>query len=215
MNKNYFLSCFLALIFCFSASWSQPVTLTLEEAIRMARQSSPDYRQAVNQAEASYWMFRNYRSRFLPQLSLYSTLPDYSTSIERITNPDGTESFVRQNRSFYSLDLGLRQNVPLTGGTFSVRSNLERLDILSTPRTTDYYSEPFAISYTQNSLFYNPFRWQSEIEPLRYESSQRQFVENMEEISLETIRQYFNLLAAQVQLRTAELNFANTDTLYK
>lgn len=189
--------------------------LTLKDAIQKARQASPDYKRAINQAEASYWAFRNYRSRFLPQLSLYSTLPDYSTSLTKVTNPDGTESFVRQNRSFYSLDMGLRQNVPFTGGTFSVLSNLERLDILSDPETTSYSSVPFAISYTQSSLLYNPYRWQQRIEPLRYESSKRAFVENMEEISLETTRQYFNLLAAQIQLSTARQNLANTDTLYQ
>lgn len=221
MNRKYILAYLLIFFLGFPAARSQQnqllqeTYLTLDDAIRMARQASPDYKQAINQAEASYWMYRNYRSRFLPQLSLHSTLPDYSTSITKITNPDGTESFVRQNRSFYSLDLGLRQNVPFTGGTFSVLSNLERLDILSDPRTTSYSSVPFAISYTQNSLFYNPYRWQREIEPLRYESSKREFVENMEQISLETTRQYFNLLAAQIQLRTAQLNLANTDTLYK
>src|SRR3546814_1775544 len=96
--------------------------MTLEYDIIMARQASPDYRQAIKQAEASYWMYRNYKSRFLPQLSLYSTLPDYSTSLTKVTRPDGTEGFVRQNRSFYSLDLGLRQNVPFTGGTLDRKS---------------------------------------------------------------------------------------------
>src|SRR5690606_3398283 len=134
---------------------------------------------------------------FLPQLSLYSTLPDYSTSLTKVTRPDGTESFVRQNRSFYSLDLGLRQNVPFTGGTFSVMSNLERLDILSDPKTTSYSSVPFAISYTQSSLLYNPYRWQREFEPLRYELSRRACGVDLEAVSLETTRQYFTLLAAQ------------------
>lgn len=215
MNKKYLFICLLPFVFSFSKVRSQETNLTLEEAIEMARHNSPDYRQAVNQAESSYWMFRNYRSRFLPQLRLLGTLPDYSTSTRRVVNPDGTESFQPQNQSFYSLDLGLSQNVPLTGGTFSVISNLERLDILSDPRSTEFSSVPFAISYTQNSVFYNPFRWQKEIEPLRYEESKREFVENIEQISLETIRQYFNLLAAQVQLNTAKINLANTDTLFK
>src|SRR3546814_3812470 len=160
-------------------------------------------------------MYRNYKSRFLPQLSLYSTLPDYSTSLTKVTRPDGTEGFVRQNRSFYSLDMGLRQNVPFTAGTFSVMSNLARLDILSDPQTTSYSSVPFAISYPQISLLYNPYRWQREIEPLRYDSSRREFVEDMQAISLETTRQYFNQLAAQIRLRTAEQNLANTATTRK
>src|SRR3546814_11798907 len=114
MNKKYLFFSLLIFFQGIAIVRAQEVNLTLEEAIIMARQASPDYRQAINQAEASYWMYRNYKSRFLPQLSLFSTLPDYSTSLTKVPPPDDTAGFVRQNRSFYSLTLGRRQNDPLT-----------------------------------------------------------------------------------------------------
>src|SRR3546814_9389120 len=107
MNKKYLFFSLLIFFQGIAIVRAQEVNLTLEEAIILARQASPAYRQAIHQAEASYWMFRNYNSRFLPQLSLYSTLPDYSTSLTKVTRTDGTYGFVRPNRSFFRLDMEL------------------------------------------------------------------------------------------------------------
>ncbi|PHQ58706.1 MAG: transporter, partial [Maribacter sp.] len=63
------------------------------------------------------------------------------------------------------------------------------------------------------SLFYNPYKWDRKIEPLRYEESKRNIIENMEDISLTTCLRYFGLLKAQVRLDIAKKNLSNQDTL--
>ena len=64
-------------------------------------------------------------------------------------------------------------------------------------------------------MFFNQFKWDKKIEPLAFEESKREFIETMEQISLNTCRRYFGLLKAQMQLKIAENNLSNQDTLFQ
>jgi outer membrane protein TolC len=187
--------------------------ITLESAIKMAQKESPDYQAMVNRNQVSYWRFRNYQSRFLPQLRLNATLPDYSNFIRSITTDTGEDIFVTTNQSRVQGNLSLTQNLALTGGSFSVSSQLERINTFGDNRNTSFSVIPFSVNYFQNSLLYNPFKWDRKIEPLVYEEAKREFIENMEQISLSTCRRYFDLLKSQIQLRIAQNNLSNQDTL--
>ncbi|WP_299671066.1 TolC family protein [uncultured Polaribacter sp.] len=188
--------------------------ITLDQAIAIAQEKSPDYKALLNQNQASYWRYRNYKASFLPQLRLDATLPQYSNSINRITNDEGEDIFVQTNQSRLEGVLSLNQNVALTGGTLSFSSQLERVDLFSNDATR-FAVVPFSINYRQNSLFYNEFKWDKKIEPLLYEEAKREFIENMEQISLNTARRYFALLKAQMQTKIAASNLSNQDTLFQ
>ncbi|SIQ08263.1 TolC family protein [Maribacter ulvicola] len=203
---------FLFLIFHFY-SYSQAQKIKLTEAIKIAQKKSPEYVKAVNTYRSGYWRFRNYQADFLPQLSLQATIPEYSNSIRRIINDEGQDIFVNQNQSVIDAQLRLEQKVPFTGGNFSINSKIDRVDRFGTEKATNYSLIPFSINYFQSSLFYNPYKWQREIEPLRYEESKRTIIENMEDISLTTCRLYFGLLKAQVTLDISKKNLSNQDTL--
>ena len=189
--------------------------ISLEEAIKTAHKESPDYQALVNRNQVSYWRFRNYQARFLPQLQLNATIPEYSNFIRRITNDEGQDIFVTTNQSRLEGSLALQQNLALTGGTFSISSQLERINVLGDNQSTGYSVVPFSINYFQNSLLYNEFKWDRKIEPLIFEEAKREFIENMEQISLNTCRRYFALLKAQIQLRIAQNNLSNQDTLFQ
>jgi outer membrane protein TolC len=195
--------------------FSQKQSITLEQAISIAQKNSPDYKALLNQNQASYWRFRNYKASFLPQLRLDATLPQYSNSVNRLTNDSGQDIFVRSNQSRLDAALSINQNVALTGGTLSLSSQLERVDVFGDNSNTGYAVIPFSINYRQNSLFYNQFKWDKKIEPLIYEEAKREFIENMEQISLNTCRRYFSLLKAQVQSKIAQTNLSNQDTLFQ
>lgn len=195
--------------------FGQSKKITLNEAIEIAQKKSPDYETNLNKNQASYWRFKNYKASFLPQFELRATLPEFSNSIQRITNDNGEFIFVNQNQSRIDGNLSLSQNIPYTGGTLSVNSRLEKVDLYGDNRYTGYSIIPFSLSYTQNSLFYNPFKWDKKIEPLIYEESKRDFIETMEQISINTSQRYFNLLNAQAQFKIAENNLSNQDTLFQ
>ncbi len=203
---------FLLLILPF-CNYGQSQKIQLTEAIKIAQKKSPQYVRALNTHQASYWRYRNYVSDFLPQLSLRATVPEYSNAIRRIINDQGDYIFVEQNQSSIDAALQLEQKIPFTGGAFSINTQLERVDRFGNLKTTNYSLIPFSINYYQNSIFYNPYKWDKKIEPLRYEESKRNIVENMEDISLTTCRRYFGLLKAQVGLDIAKKNLSNQDTL--
>ena len=202
----------LLLVFNFSA-FSQSQKIKLNEAIKIAQKKSPDYVRALNTYQAGYWRFRNFKADFLPQVRLNALLPEYSNAIRRITNDQGQDIFVQQNQSRIEAGLSINQKVPFTGGQFFVSSELERIDIFGDNEVTNYSLVPFSINYFQGSLFYNPYKWDRKIEPLRYEESRRSIIENMEDISLTTCMRYFGLLKAQVSLDIAKKNLSNQDTL--
>lgn len=203
---------FLALMLPF-LTIAQSQTIKLTEAIKIAQKKSPQYVRAVNTYQGSYWRYRNFKADFLPQISLNATLPQYSNSIRRLTNDLGQDIFVNQNQSVIEAGLLINQKVPFTGGEFFVSSQLERVDRFGTDEATNFSLVPFSINYFQNSLFYNPYKWNKKIEPLRYEESKRDIIENMENISLTTCLRYFGLLKAQVSLQIAKNNLSNQDTL--
>ncbi|WP_405605981.1 TolC family protein [Polaribacter sp. Asnod1-A03] len=206
----------ILIIFCLllSFSISSQREITLKEAIKIAQKNSPDYKTVLNQNQASYWRFRNYEAGFLPQLRLDATIPQYLNSVNRITNDSGEDIFVRSNQSRIDGMLSLNQNIALTGGTVSFSSQLERVEVFGDNSSTGFAIVPFSINYSQNSLFYNQFKWDKEIEPMLYEEAKRELIENMEQISLNTAIRYFALLKAQVQTKSSITNLSNQDTLF-
>jgi outer membrane protein TolC len=207
---------FLVLIVIFPClTFSQSKKITLGEAINLAQKQSPDYKITLNRNQSNYWRFRNYKASFLPQLRFNATLPEYNKAVRRITNDAGQDVFVNQDQLLLEGGLSIAQNIPYTGGTLSLNSNLERIELFGLDDNIGYSVVPFSVRYFQNSLFYNPFKWDKKIEPLIYEESRRDFIEKMEDISVRTCQRYFQLLKAQMQLEIAKVNLSNQDTLYQ
>lgn len=210
MNKF----CFSAL-FLFGVLAAQSQSLSLQEAIQRAQERSPSYARAVNLAENRYWNYRQFRAGLLPQLNLSGTLPNYSSAIDNITQPDGTFEFREREQVFLSSQLSLDQNVAFTGGRFSVISGLQRTNVIRPDTRTQYFSTPISVSYFQPMLLYNELKWQRRTAPLAYQESQRAYSEDLEAIASETTRLYFNALSAEVSRRIARINVENNDTIYK
>lgn len=212
MNK---LLCF-GLILLASVATAQSVErLSLPDVVGIAQMRSPAYARTKNTFENNYWRYQNYRASRLPALNLNGTLPNINRSIERITLPDGRDAFVDRSLATSAATLSIDQNLPLTGGRFSVLSSLQRIDLFGVNASTSFLSTPISISYFQNNVFYNDFRWQKRIEPLVFEEARRAYAEQMEEIALQSTNLFFEMLAAENNFRLAEINLANTDTLYK
>jgi outer membrane protein TolC len=190
--------------------------LSLNKVVQDAQHKSPSYYRAQSNALNSLYAYRYFVSGQLPELRM-----DFNNSSSpmgetiSVLQQDGTYQFARRSYSTSSLGLSLRQIVPLTGGIFSVRSSLARNDQFSPYDTSSYLSTPFSISYNQPMILYNGYKWERRIQPLLYEESRRQYVENMEKVSLDASGLYFNALSAQVQERILQSNVSNTDTLYK
>lgn len=192
---------------------SDSLRLTLNDAIALAQRQSSDALAAQHTLEAAEWSYRYYKANYLPSVTLSSS-PSLNRQLNSITQPDGTNIFVRQNQLSTDLSLSISQNVTLTGGTLFLRNSLQRLDEFE-QRTHGYSSVPFSIGYQQNLFGHNSLRWARRTEPLRHSIAQKQYRETMELVASRASTYFFMLATAQTNLEIARQNFAVSDTLLR
>ena len=171
--------------------------LTLSSAIQIAQENSYDAMVARLSFMSQYWSYRSFRAELLPAVSLSGGLLQFDRSmVEARNSDDGRISFVENNSMGNSVSLSVDQNIVPLGGKLSVQSYLYRLDQFSYDSKI-YNSQPIRLSYTQPLRAYNSLKWQKKTEPLKYENAKRTYLENMEEVAIEAVRLFFEVLAAQ------------------
>jgi outer membrane protein len=106
--------------------------LTLQDCIRLAQTEGPLAAIAHSSYDAKRSRHASFTAGYLPQLSLQGDLPGYYSAINPIVLPDGTTIFTPQREASSSLNLGLTQKIPFTGGQLSLQSGLNRIDLMDT-----------------------------------------------------------------------------------
>lgn len=195
---------------------AQPITL--EAALAKARANSPLSRQARFQYESEMWRFKANKAILLPQMTLNAQVPGFTRTINQITQPDGSILFRPQSQNFSSTTMTLSQNLLATGGTLSLNSGLSRIDLFeNTGGGPQYYwrSAPLFLSYSQPLFRLNNIRWNWDQQQISYSMALRQQLENLEDLNIQVVQKYFDLLISQVQLQNATYNLKNNDTIYR
>ncbi|MFW5821029.1 MAG: TolC family protein [Bacteroidota bacterium] len=215
MNNRIFVCCilFFSLI---QLSYAQEIKkYTFDDIILIARQQSPPAVLARHRFRQNYWEYRTYQARLLPRLTMNATLPDLNRSIERITQDDGSDAFRERSLLNSSASFELSQNIGLTGGSVFLSSDIDRIQFLSDSTSTSYSTTPISIGIRQPINGYNQFRWERQIEPLKYQKAQYEYIQDLERVTIRTVNFFFDLLLAQKNIEIAETNFSNADTLYQ
>ena len=191
--------------------------LTLEEVIALAKANSRSAKQAETRRNVNYWNYRVFRAGLKPQLLLRGTVPSYQDRAIPISQPNGFVEFRTVNQNNSNLSLGLEQVLPWTNTTVSFESNISRFDnyVDDAVNRTLYQGDPVGITISQPLFAVNPFKWDRQIEPLRYEQSKRAYVQDIESASRRAAQLFFNLLVEQKNLEIAEQNEAANDTINK
>jgi len=218
LNNNFLLvtACLLLNLSIFNGIAQNTRTYyTLEEVVKTAQKNSVDAYRAKHRYKGSYWQHRSYKAAYLPQLSLDASIPNLNRSISPITLPDGSDVFIRRSLASSSANLSVSQAVGLTGGQLFLNSSLQRIDLIRDSIITSYSSTPISIGFSQPLFGFNAYKWERRIEPLRYKESQRQFIEEQENIAIRATNLFFDLLNAQINIEITKANFSNNDTLYK
>lgn len=209
---------FIALLLTLSeVNYAQDtLALTLDQVLAIAHKQSPDALIAKHKFRSSYWQYRSFKADYLPGINLEATIPGFSRSFRKIPQPDGPDIFQYNTIGDYSALLSIDQKIGYTGGSVFIRSDLSRLDNYYEDSTTltSYQSTPIVIGYRQPIFKYNEFRWSKRLEPLKYEKAKRQYLEDLENVSIRANQYFFNLLLAQVEESIADKNLRNNDTLY-
>ncbi|NCC74026.1 MAG: TolC family protein [Sphingobacteriia bacterium] len=189
--------------------------LTLNDVIAIAQKQSPDALSAKNRFLKSFWEMRTSEAMLLPKLELNGTIPSYNRSIEKIIQDDGSEVFRERSQSLANADLSLSKNLGWTGGEIYVRTGLQRIDYLTGSTPSAWLSTPLVVGYSQNIFGFNPYKWSKTIDPMLYNEAKRRYLEEVEQIAINTTNLFFNLLISQIQKEIARQNTAYYDTLYK
>ncbi len=209
----YLFSTFLLFTTRISAQELILEELNFDQVIQLAREQSPNAIMAKHRFRASYWEFRTYKAEFRPSVKLYTSFPNLNRSYSEFSDSTGTY-YVELNKNTTNVNLDIVQNVPFTGGQFSVKTDLSRLDNLKS-ETYSYNSTPISITYSQPMLFYNEYKWTKKIEPLKYEEAKRTYISSMEDVAIRAVNYFFDLALAQQNLQVARINYSNADTLYQ
>jgi outer membrane protein TolC len=215
MHPILYLLLFLTVLLGPTVLGAQETTrLSLNEAIRLAQQQSIAARRAATRQTLSYWEWRSFQADLRPQIVLGGTLPGFTRTFQEVVQSSGTVDFLPVSNHNGLLDLSINQELPFTGGSLFVGTYLQRFDDFLVDKTL-YNGAPVQVGYTQPLFQFNALRWQQKIAPLEYRESQQQFAADMEEIAIDGVNRFFDLLVASIDLEMAQSNQSNTDTLYK
>ncbi|WP_258104586.1 TolC family protein [Marinoscillum sp. MHG1-6] len=216
MNNKYSLLTVALLALISFNLIAQEHQLTLLDVIDLAKENSTAAKSAVTRKENRYWQYRTYRANYNPSLNLNGNLPGYSRLYKGIEQNDGTTNYTDIQQVSSTLNLGLKQDIALTGGSISVNSSLNQFGNLIGDGFEDQYRTTLINVRLEQPIFgFNELKWNKRIEPLKYEESKRSFVEDMERVSQEATTHYFNYLDAQISLQIATFNQAINDSNYR
>ena len=146
------LYCIIALSFLLcpgtaTAQQEESMTLNLQRAIEIAQENSPEAQAARHTYRAAYWNYRFFQANYLPSVTLTSS-PTLNREINKITQPDGTNQFIKQDQLSTDLSLKINQNIWFTGGSLFVKSTTQRIDEFE-DNLTAYNTQPLVIGYEQ------------------------------------------------------------------
>ena len=190
--------------------------MSLSETIHIARNQSVEALEARQAFISTYWAYRSYKASRLPSFYMYGNLMNFDRSLTLLQNPeDGTLNYVSSNNLQNSVGLQVNQNITFTGGTLSVATDLSRIDQFGMNKSLTWYSRPVTVSYYQPLFTYNQFKWDRKIEPKEYEKGKREYLERMEDITIDAVYAYHNLLLAKTNNAISKSNFQNSGNMLK
>ena len=204
------------LTFLSTLPMSAQQTMNLTETIHAARNQSVEALEARQAFISTYWAYRSYKASRLPSFYLYGDIMNFDRSLTLLQNyEDGSLNYVSTNNIQNSIGVQMRQNITFTGGTLSVYSDLSRIDQFGNAKNLTWYSQPITVSYYQPLFTYNQFKWDKKIEPKEYEKGKREYLERMEDITIDAVYAYHNLLLAKTNNAISKSNFENSGNMLR
>ncbi|MCX7637068.1 MAG: TolC family protein [Cyclobacteriaceae bacterium] len=210
------LTLFLTSALAYTAGhvYAQSKQYTLAEILDIARRQSAAARIAETRKENRYWQYRTFRSNYNPQIQLGGSLPDFNRDYIQNLLDDGSLIYQERQRTNPFVNLSLEQPLMWTGGKISLNSNLNWFqDYLID--FSQWSGTAVNISYQQPLFGFNRLRWDRLTEPLRYEESKREYVQETEYVARQLVDYYFNMLDFQSNVELARFNLGATDTTFR
>ncbi len=212
--KNSFYILLIILFLPSSAAAAREISLSLDQAIDMARVRSVDAAEALDELRTAYWEWRTFRADQLPEITLNATAPAYVNQYTSYMNQQGEYSFVRSKTLEAQGQLSLTQNVRLTGGTISLNSSLDFIRQFDGHTANRFMTIPIAVTLNQPIFGVNTMKWDAKIEPVKYAEAKAEFLSATEDVARLTVEYYFTLIMSRENVEIAKQNLANAEKLY-
>lgn len=184
--------------------------LTLDDVIDMAITQSSAIRYTQNSNVNYFWRYRNFKTRFRPQLKLTGDLPNYRNTTSPITQPDGSIEFKQVSNLSASSALSVNQYIPQLGTNLYASTSASGIRNLKN-KVNSFSGSPFTIGFQQPLFSYNWMKWYRKTEPMIFDEAQKRFVEEIEEIALNATSRFFTYLTVQTNFNLAESNLKNSN----
>jgi outer membrane protein TolC len=205
-----FIALACALSFSLQAQQRTVRQFTLEEIIARAQANSPSAKQAETRRKIAFQQNRFFLADYNPSLRFSGAIPGFNRAFDQVRQPDGTFLFQPVRQTNANARFFLQQPLAATGGTIFVNSDYTLFNDLDRNLTL-WNSTLVNLTLNQPIFAFNELKWNRRTEPLRFEESRREYVEQMEFISRQAVDFFFQVLDAQVRLQIAKLNLENTE----
>lgn len=190
--------------------------LSMSDVIRLAQENSVSGMTYRNMYLSNYWSYRSYKAEYLPSLSFSASLMNFNRSLVALQDYNtGTFSYRTNYNLSNSGRLSLSQNIAATGGSLQLYSEMRRLDQYQPSHQTTFYVQPINLNYIQPLWGFNSLKWNKKIEPNRYEVAKREYLENMEQVTLTASEYFWSYASARVSYDMALQNFSKSKRLYE
>lgn len=184
--------------------------LSLKNIVDLAIFQSSSVKYIQNRDVNSYWRWKNFSKTFLPNLVVAGTLPNFTQSTIAVTQPDGSIEFKEVSNLLASANVSLNQSIPLTGTYVYASTSAYRIQDFY-KNETRYSGNPISIGFYQPIFAYNWMKWSKKTEPLIYDESKKNFIQNVEEIAYTATSYFFNYLRIQTNFKLAESALKNSN----
>ncbi len=113
------VACILLIPGLAAAQQQPPATLTVQEAIDLARKNNPLYRQTVNDAGDADWSVREAYANFIPTLQIQNGFGYQAAGNARVGGISASDlGLASQRPAIYSSSYGISGGMQLSGATF-------------------------------------------------------------------------------------------------
>jgi outer membrane protein len=218
MSCRYYFLVFLSLLIANgkinAAGRKDTIILSLQNVVDLAVVQSSAVKNVQNQNVNYYWRYKNFQSRFRPQLMLSGNLPNYAQTTTPVTQPDGSIEFKQVASLQTSANLSLNQSIPLFGTYVYAATSAYRIQDFKN-NSLEFSGTPFSIGFSQPIFAHNWMKWNKLEEPLLFEQANKDFTESIEEISLWATQRFFRYLKVQTNFNLATSNLQNSNANLK
>lgn len=186
-------------------------SLTMEQVIRLAQDSTIRAHMSGSYVEESRWEHEQFLALRRPQLSL-SLTPGY----QNITFEPNNYFYRARNYNMFNglTELRLEQKALGIGGEFYASTGLLFTQYFNNTDPARLFSTiPVGVGYSNDLISYNPFKWEKKLADLKLREANLEYVKSLGSIALEAVNLYVDCYVALSRYDICERNAEVAGTL--